>query len=175
MKFERTLLEGVVRCQQERVRDERGFFARTFCVDEFAGQGLATEFIQFSTSFTARRGSVRGMHFQTPPHEEIKLIRCTRGAIWDVIVDIRRGSPSYRHWQGFDLSAENGDALYVPAGFAHGFQTLTDDAEVFYMISALYVPGVASGIPYDDPSLGINWPLKPTVISKRDTMWSGLA
>jgi dTDP-4-dehydrorhamnose 3,5-epimerase len=152
-------------------RDERGFFARTFCVDEFSDRDLETNFPQHSISFSAKRGTLRGMHFNREPHAEIKVVRCVRGKIWDVIVDIRESSPTFLHWQGFDLSTENGCQLYIPKGFAHGFQTLTDDVEVTYLISARYVPEAACGLRYDDRSINIIWPLPISVISDKDRSW----
>ena len=151
--------------------DERGFFARTWCRQELAARGLDTEIAQESLSFNRHRGTIRGLHFQLPPHEEIKIVRCTRGAIFDVIVDLRPCSPSYLCWQGFELSAENRRAIYVPKGFAHGFQTLTDNAEIAYQISAFYSPVAAGGYRHDDTAFAIAWPLPVTVISERDLGW----
>jgi dTDP-4-dehydrorhamnose 3,5-epimerase len=151
--------------------DERGFFARTWCRQELAAHGLDTEIAQESLSFNRHRGTIRGLHFQLPPHEEIKIVRCTRGAIFDVIVDLRPRSPSYLCWQGFELSAENRRAIYVPKGFAHGFQTLTDNAEIAYQISAFYAPEAAGGYRHDDTAFAIAWPLPVTVISERDLGW----
>ena len=151
--------------------DERGFFARTWCRQELAAHGLDTEIAQESLSFNRHRGTIRGLHFQLPPHEEIKIVRCTRGAIFDVIVDLRPRSPSYLCWQGFELSAENRRAIYVPKGFAHGFQTLTDNAEIAYQISAFYAPEATGGYRHDDTAFAIAWPLPVTVISERDLGW----
>lgn len=175
MQFHPTTLVDAWLIELEPARDERGFFARTFCVDEFAKHDLETKFPQHSISFSSRRGTLRGMHFNREPHSETKLIRCVRGKIWDVIVDIRAHSPTFGRWQGFDLSMENGRQLYVPKGFAHGFQTLTEDVEVSYMISAPYVPEAASGLRYDDPSVHIVWPLPISVISDRDRSWPDFA
>jgi dTDP-4-dehydrorhamnose 3,5-epimerase len=151
--------------------DERGFFARTWCRQELAAQGLDPEIAQENLSFNRHRGTVRGLHFQRPPHEETKFVRCTRGGMFDVIVDLRPGSPTYLRWRGFELTAENRRAIYVPKGFAHGFQTLTDDAEIAYQISAFYAPQAAGGYRYDDGAFGIAWPLPVTVIGERDLGW----
>ena len=140
MIFHRTALVDAWLIELEPARDPRGFFARTFCVEEFASRGLETNYPQHSISYTTRKGSLRGMHFQRDPHVEAKLVRCVRGAIWDVIIDIRRDSPTYRRWQHFELASGGGKQLYVPKGFAHGFQTLCDDVEVSYLISASYEP-----------------------------------
>jgi dTDP-4-dehydrorhamnose 3,5-epimerase len=155
----------------EPVADERGFFARTFCVQEFEAQGLETRFVQHSTSLTVRQGSVRGMHFQRAPHEEVKLVRCAKGAVHDVLIDLRPGSPTYRRWESYELTAENRRQLYVPAGLAHGFQTLMPDTEVGYLISAFYAPAAAAGVRYDDPAFGIRWPLPVADISAKDRAW----
>ena len=155
----------------EPARDPRGFFARTFCVEEFASRGLETNYPQHSISYTIRKGSLRGMHFQRDPHDEAKLVRCVSGAIWDVIIDIRRDSPNYRRWQQFKLASGGGKQLYVPKGFAHGFQTLCDDVEVSYLISASYEPLSARGIRHDDATFGIQWPLPVTAISEKDQNW----
>jgi dTDP-4-dehydrorhamnose 3,5-epimerase len=155
----------------EAREDERGFFARTWCRQELAALGLDTEIAQESLSFNRHRGTVRGLHFQRSPHEETKIVRCTRGAIFDVIVDVRCHTPTFLRWQGFELSAGNRRAIYVPKGFAHGFQTLTDDAEIAYQISAFYAPQAAGGYRYDDAAFGITWPLAVTVVSERDLSW----
>jgi dTDP-4-dehydrorhamnose 3,5-epimerase len=171
MQFHATSLRDAWLVHLEPVHDDRGFFARSFCVDEFAAHGLEAEFRQHSISFSARRGTLRGMHFQRTPYAEVKLVRCTRGAILDVIIDIRPSSPTYRHWQGFELSSVNGHQLYIPKGFAHGFQSLTDDVEVSYLISEPYRADAAAGIRYDDSSFSITWPLPVTVISAKDLRW----
>lgn len=159
----------------EPAHDSRGFFARTFCVDEFEAHGLETSYPQHSISFSVRRGTLRGMHYQHAPHSETKLVRCAKGAIWDVIIDIRPNSPTYRQWQGFELSSVNGHQLYIPKGFAHGFQTLSDDVEVNYLISEPYAPQSAGGIRYNDPTFGIDWPLTVTEISEKDLHWPNFA
>lgn len=171
MKFVPTALADAVLIEMERHRDERGYFARTMCVDEFAAAGIETGFPQSSQSHNRRAGTIRGMHFQRAPHAEAKLVRCERGAIWDVIIDLRPGSPSYRRWQGFALSAENGCSLFIPKGFAHGFQTLRDQTDVLYMISERFVPGIGDGVPFDDPAFAIPWPLPVSAINAKDRSW----
>ena len=171
MIFTATQLKDTWLIDLEPKKDDRGFFARIWCRQELAAQGLDTEIAQESLSFNRHRGTVRGLHFQRPPHEEIKIVRCTRGGIFDVIVDLRPRSPSYLRWQGFELTAENRMALYVPKGFAHGFQTLADNAEIVYRISEFYAPNSAGGYCYDDAAFGIAWPLPVTVISERDLRW----
>ena len=175
MRFHPTNLRDAFLVQLEPAKDNRGFFARSFCAEEFAAHGLETNYPQHSISVSARRGTLRGMHYQRDPHSEVKLVRCTRGAILDVIIDIRSDSPTYRRWQQFELSPENGRQLYIPKGFAHGFQTLSDDAEVNYLISAPYKPEFAHGIRYNDPAFGINWPLSVTEISEKDLGWPAFA
>jgi dTDP-4-dehydrorhamnose 3,5-epimerase len=171
MIFAATRSEGAWLIDIEPREDERGFFARTWCRQELAAQGLDTEIAQESVSYNRHRGTLRGLHFQRSPHDETKIVRCMRGAIFDVIVDLRPLSPSYRRWQGFELTAENRRALYIPKGFAHGFETLTDDAEIAYQISAFYAPEAADGHRYDDAAFAICWPLPITVISERDLGW----
>lgn len=171
MEFHSTTLRDAYLVQLEPARDQRGFFARTFCVEEFASLGLETSYPQHSISFSARKGTLRGMHYQREPRSEAKLVRCIRGAILDVIIDIRPDSPTYRRWQEFELSSANGRQLYIPKGFAHGFQTLSDDVEVSYLISTPYAPELATGIRHDDPAFGITWPLAVTEISEKDLRW----
>lgn len=172
MQFHPTNLDGAWLITADPVYDERGFFARTFCTREFADRGLATRYVQHSTSFSRARGTIRGMHFQHPPHSEIKVVSCLKGAIWDVIIDLRPESPTFRSWSGFELSDTNRKQLYVPKGFAHGFQTLTDDTIVAYLISEFYTPEATAGVRYDDPAFAITWPLPVSVISKKDTEWA---
>ena len=155
----------------EPATDDRGFFARTFCAEEFAKAGLATAFVQQSFSHTARAGTVRGMHFQRAPHEEVKLIRCLAGAIHDVLIDIRPASPTYMQWEAYELAGGDGRQLYVPTGFAHGFQTLAPATEVGYMMTAFYAPQAADGIRHDDPAFNVTWPLLVTDISGKDRTW----
>lgn len=172
MRFDPTNLSGACLVVPEPVGDERGFFARTFCVRELAEHGLETEFVQHSASVSLKRGTLRGMHFQREPHGEAKIVTCVKGAIFDVIVDLRPASPTFRRWQGFELTDANRHRLYIPKGFAHGFQTLTDNVEVGYLISAFYEPSAASGVRHDDPAFGIEWPLPVTVISEKDKGWA---
>jgi dTDP-4-dehydrorhamnose 3,5-epimerase len=171
MIFASTRLEDALLIDIERKEDERGFFARTWCRQELAAQGLDAQIAQESVSYNRLRGTVRGLHFQRSPHEETKIVRCTRGAIFDVIVDLRPHSPNYLQWQGFDLTAENRRAIYIPKGFAHGFQTLAEQSEITYQISTFYTPESARGYRYDDTAFGITWPLPVTVISERDVGW----
>ena len=152
----------------ERVRDERGWFVRTFDGAAFAAAGLATRWALAGEAVNALAGTLRGLHFQRSPHDEIKLIRCTRGAVYDVLADVRPDSPTYGRWDAFELRDDRDEALYVPAGIAHGYQTLCDDAVVHYLISAPYAPDAAAGFRYDSPSLAIPWPLAVTVVSERD-------
>jgi len=155
--------------------DERGFFARAWCAREFEAAGLPTNLAQANMSGSGTRGTIRGLHFQVEPAAETKFVRCVRGAILDVIVDLRRGSPSYMEWQGFELSEHNRTALFVPEGFAHGFQSLTDDVELYYMTTEFYTPEHERGLRWNDPVLGIDWPLEATVISDKDAAWPLLA
>jgi dTDP-4-dehydrorhamnose 3,5-epimerase len=171
MLFRRTNLADVRLIELEPAVDERGFFARTFCTREFGAEGLETSFVQHSISSTSRTGSVRGMHFQRHPHEEVKLIGCIAGAIHDVLIDLRPGSPTYLKWEAYELSPQNRLQLYVPAGFAHGFQTLAPDSTVAYLISAFYAPEAAAGYRHDDPAFKIAWPLPVADISAKDTTW----
>jgi len=171
MRFEATGLDGAWLVHPERIEDSRGYFVRTFCVNELREQGLAIDFPQHSVSYSSKKGTVRGMHFQRDPHGEVKLVRALTGAIWDVIIDIRPGSPTFRQSRGFELTDENGLQLYIPTGFAHGFQTLRDDTRVNYLISAFHVPGAADGIRYNEPGFDVKWPQPVTVISEKDLAW----
>jgi|SRR5215475_4826270 len=171
MQFVETRLSGAWLIELEPARDHRGFFARTFCTRELAQQGLETAFVQHSTSYSSTRGTLRGMHFQRAPHGEVKIVRCLKGAIWDVIIDLRANSPTYLQWQGFELTGENRRQLYIPVGFAHGLQTLQDDTEVGYLISAFHNPAAASGVRYDDPAFGMAWPLPVGPMSEADRAW----
>lgn len=168
MIFTESSLPGAFLIDLERDSDERGFFARAYCAQEFAAKGLGTVLHQCSVSYNTRKGTLRGMHYQSAPHEEHKLVRCTAGAIFDVIVDVRPGSLSYRRWFATELTAQNRRSLFVPPGFAHGFITLSDDAEVYYMISVPHAPQHARGFRWNDPAFAIEWPLVPSVISARD-------
>jgi dTDP-4-dehydrorhamnose 3,5-epimerase len=171
MRFQPTELADAVLIDLDKRTDERGYFARIFCEDEFARAGLETRYVQANTSANPRAGTLRGLHYQISPHAEVKVVRCTRGAVFDVIVDLRPQSPSFRRWQGFELDAASGRTLYVPKGFAHGYQALVDDSEVSYLVSYPYTPGAESGIRHDDPALGIDWPLGVSVISEKDAGW----
>jgi dTDP-4-dehydrorhamnose 3,5-epimerase len=175
MLFTKTRLECAWLIEPEPIRDGRGWFARTFCEREFGAHGLETRFVQHSTSQNANSGTLRGMHFQTAPHAEVKLVRCLKGAIWDVIIDLNPGSPTYRQWQGFELSAANMRQLYIPEGFAHGFQTLKDDTEIGYLISQFYAPEASTGLRWNDPAFGIAWPMAPAVMSEKDKAWADFA
>jgi dTDP-4-dehydrorhamnose 3,5-epimerase len=171
--FTPTSLQDALIIDVERHGDERGYLARTFCEQEFADHGLVTRFVQASTIFSPLRGTLRGLHFQRPPHGEVKLVRCTRGAARVTIVDLRPQSPSHRQWLGVELTPENGRLLYVPIGFAQGYQTLLDDTEVAYQMSHEYVPESASGVRWDDPAFAIEWPAAPArIISERDRSWN---
>lgn len=174
MHFKPTGLDGAWLIQPTPHRDERGSFTRTFCVDEFQRHGLHTGFPQHSIAVTARRGTLRGLHLQVPPHEEIKLIRCVAGAVYSVIVDVRPGSATFGHWRGFELSLANGHELYVPKGFAVGCLSLADDAAVLYLISEPFVDGRQTGLRYNDPALAIDWPLPVASILARDRNWPSL-
>ena len=168
MIFTETKLPGAFEIELERKADDRGFFARTWCAREFAEHGLGTALAQCNISFNAHQGTLRGMHWQAAPHQEAKLVRCTAGSIWDVIIDLRPGSPSYLQQVGVELTAGRGNMLYVPEGFAHGFLTLEPATEVFYQMSEFYSPEAARGLRYDDPLFGIVWPAPVTVIAERD-------
>ena len=171
MKFTTTSLKDAILIEPEPRPDERGFFARTYCRNEFAEAGLETDFVQGNMSFNRAKGTLRGMHFQYPPHEEVKVVRCIRGAIYDVIIDLRPDSPSYLKWQGFELTEDNGLQLYVPRGFAHGFLTLSDGAAVAYQVSAFYAPGAEGGVRWNDPQFAIEWSADVTVLSPKDAAW----
>jgi dTDP-4-dehydrorhamnose 3,5-epimerase len=168
MRFVPTGLDGAVTIEMDLLEDHRGFFARTWCTEEFAERGLNPRVVQCSVSYSRLAGTLRGLHYQAGPHEEAKLVRCTAGAVHDVIVDLRPGSATYLCHAGVELSAGNHRLLYVPEGFAHGFVTLADDTEVFYQMSERHVPTHARGVRWDDPALGIEWPVPPSVISGRD-------
>ena len=171
MKFTKTSLKDAVVIDLTKHGDARGFFARTFCAETFAREGLVSDFVQANHSANVTAGTLRGMHYQRAPHGEVKLVRCVKGAIHDVIVDLRPESPTYHRWEGFDLDAETGRTLYVPAGFAHGFQTLEDDTHVVYQVSHPYTPGAEGGLRWDDPAFGIRWPRPVSVISDKDASW----
>lgn len=168
MRFIETAVSGVFVVEPERIEDERGFLARTFCQREFAKHGLKTQLAQCSVSSNTHRGTLRGLHYQAVPHEEAKLVSCTRAAIYDVVLDLRPASPTFARWVGKVLTAEGFEMLYVPPGCAHGFLTLEDQAVVQYEISEFHHPESAHGVRWDDPAFGIRWPFEPSVISARD-------
>jgi dTDP-4-dehydrorhamnose 3,5-epimerase len=171
MRFSETRVAGVYLIEPEPIADERGFFARTWCREEFTANGLKPDLAQANISFNHRKGTLRGMHYQEAPHSEAKLIRCTRGAIFDVALDLRPGSPTYRSWFGAELTDANRSMLYVPEGCAHGFLTLADATEVAYQMSAPYAPAAARGVRWDDPAFGIEWPGEVVVINERDASY----
>jgi len=168
MIFHPLQLAGAYRIEPQLMADGRGAFGRRFCAEEFRAHGLETDLVQRSISFNTRAGTLRGIHFQAPPHLETKIVRCTRGAIFDVMVDLRVGSPTYGQWHGEKLTADNRLQLYIPKGFAHGFQSLVDNTEVDYEITPSYVPEAAAGFRFDAPALAINWPIADVTISERD-------
>jgi len=169
--FTETVLSGAFVVELDPMQDERGFFARSWCQQEFAAHGLNPNLVQCNISFNKKRGTLRGMHYQEKPHEEAKLVRCTRGAIYDVIIDLRPDSPTHRRWFGAELTADNYRMLYVPEGFAHGFQTLEDDSEVFYQMSVAHHPDAARGVRFDNPEFAIAWPIVDIIISPRDGLF----
>ncbi|QJR16513.1 dTDP-4-dehydrorhamnose 3,5-epimerase [Usitatibacter palustris] len=175
MKFATTLIPGLVVVDVERREDARGFFGRSFCAEEFARAGLDARVAQCSVSHNAKRGTLRGMHWQAEPHAEAKLVRCTAGAIFDVALDLRPDSPTFRKWVGFELTADNHRALYIPPGFGHGFQTLADNSEVYYQMSVPYVPEASRGARWNDPSFAIRWPVADPVVSERDAGYADFA
>jgi dTDP-4-dehydrorhamnose 3,5-epimerase len=171
MIFQETGLPGCVVVELDRREDERGFFARAFCAREFEAHGLASGMVQANLSYNQRKGTVRGMHYQVPPACEPKFVRCIAGAVWDVVVDLRPDSATYRKHFGVELSAKNRRAIYIPPLFAHGAQTLEDDSELFYLVGAFYTPGCERGLRHDDPALGIRWPLPVSLASDKDLNW----
>jgi dTDP-4-dehydrorhamnose 3,5-epimerase len=171
MNFSPTELPGVFLVEPEMQVDDRGSFARSFCVDEFAAAGIAFEVVQANISFNKFSGTVRGMHYQRPPHAEAKIVRCTSGAMHDVVVDLRPDSPAYGTWIAAELNADNRLAMFIPEGCAHGFQTLLDNTEVDYLMSGRYVPEAATGVRFDDPAFSIDWPLVVSSVSDRDSSW----
>lgn len=175
MKLTPTRLTGAFAIEHEPVTDERGYFVRTFCAASLEKAGLESSFPQHSMSRSHLKGTIRGLHFQREPHGEVKIVRCLAGSIWDVLLDLRPDSPTYRKWQAFELAATGYRQLYVPKGFAHGFQALTDDVSVSYLISTGYAPDFAAGVRFDDPAFGIAWPLPVTMISERDRSWRDFA
>ena len=172
MRFIATNLDGAWVIEPQLHEDSRGLFARTYCAREFREQGLGDRFVQCNTSWNAHKGTVRGLHYQLPPSSEVKLVRCTAGALWDVIVDLRPDSPTYLQHVGVELSARNRFALYIPEMFAHGFQTLEESTEVFYQMSEFYALKLSRGLRYNDPGLGVKWPLPVAAISDQDLSWT---
>lgn len=175
MIVEQTAIAGVFVVAPQRRADDRGWFARTYCADEFRAAGLNTHWPQCNASFNQRRGTLRGLHWQAAPHGEVKLVRCTRGAAFDVAVDIRPMSPTFGQWVGVEITEENGCALYIDAGLAHGFQTLVDETELFYQMGAVYVPEAGRGVRFDDPAIGIDWPVDNEFSSEADRKLPSLA
>jgi len=171
MIFQEAPLPGAYVIEQKRIEDHRGFFARVWCKREFQQHGLKDEFVQSNVGFNLRKGTVRGLHFQKAPHAEVKVLRCTRGAIFDVIVDLRPESPTYKHWFGIELTEENGKMIYIPEGFATGYMALRDETEINYHTSEYFDPGTATGVRYNDPAFGIEWPLAVAAISDQDRQW----
>ncbi len=168
MIFQKTRLQDAYLIEPQRLDDDRGFFSRVYCEREFAEHGITFKCVQSNISFNRRKGTLRGMHYQLEPHAEAKLVRCTLGAIYDVMVDLRPGSATYAQWIATELTADNRKMLFVPAGFAHGFQSLVDNTEITYLMSAEYVGSSSAGIVWSDPTLGIEWPLADPIVSARD-------
>jgi dTDP-4-dehydrorhamnose 3,5-epimerase len=168
MIFTETKLKGAYIIDLNRVEDDRGFFGRVWCKREFEEHGLVADMAQANISFSKKKGTLRGLHYQREPHAEAKTIRCTMGSIWDVIVDLRPTSETYKQWIGVELTAENFRMLHIPKGFAHGFITLEDDTAVHYMVSTFYSPGAESGVRYNDPAFNIAWPIEPSIITAKD-------
>lgn len=175
MIFKETKLPGVFVIELKRLSDERGFFARQWCADEIARAGLNPALTQINTARSSATGTLRGIHYQTAPHGETKLVRCTRGAVFDVAVDLRRESPTFRQWVGVELDADSGRALYIPEGCGHGYLTLAPDTDLAYQASVPYAPASATGVRYDDPAIGIEWPAPIKVISMQDRGWPLIA
>jgi dTDP-4-dehydrorhamnose 3,5-epimerase len=171
MKFEETTLQGAYIVDLQPFHDERGFFARAYCANEFEALGMVSDVVQANLSTNNVKGTLRGMHYQLDPYQETKFVRCTRGSLYDVIIDLRPASPTYMAWIGVELTADNHRGLFVPRDFAHGFVTLEDHTEAFYMVSQFYTPGAESGIRWNDPAFHIEWPIEPTVISQKDAGW----
>ncbi|MHB1236574.1 MAG: dTDP-4-dehydrorhamnose 3,5-epimerase [Gallionella sp.] len=172
MQFIPTIFAGAYLIEPTRIADERGFFARTYCTNEFTSQGLKANSVQCNISYNKMRGTLRGMHFQRQPNAEAKLVRCTAGAIYDVIIDLRQGSQTFAKWAAFELTAHDRNALYIPEGFAHGFQTLVDDTEVLYQMFNFFVPESTGGVRWNDPAFRIEWPLAVTNMSDKDRAYA---
>lgn len=171
MKFTETKLKGAFIVELEKRQDDRGFFARAFCEKEFAAQGLKTRIAQANVSLNHKKGTLRGMHFQLKPHEEVKMIRCTRGAVYDVIIDLRKDSSTHKQWLGVELTEDNYKMLYIPEGFAHGYITLKDKSDTLYFVTQFYAPDFESGFRYNDPAFKIQWPDVAQIISNKDKEW----
>ena len=174
MQFTETKVKGAFLIDMERREDHRGFFARSWCTKEFETHGLHPRIVQINVGYTAKKAGLRGMHYQLAPHEEAKTVRCTQGRVFDVVVDLRPGSSTYKMWDGFEITAANHQMLYVPEGCAHGYQTLEDESEIEYLTTAFYAPESARGVRFDDPALGIRWPLPVSSISDADRAWPNL-
>ena len=175
MIFRETRLKGAFIVEMEPIADNRGFFARAWCQREFQSRGLISCFVQNNITVSPKQGTLRGLHYQVAPHEEVKLVRCTQGAIYDVIIDLRPESPTYLEWLGTELTARNRKMIYIPGGFAHGYQILIDDTEVFYQVGQFYTPEYERGIRWDDPAFRVNWPLEIQEISGKDRNWPDFA
>jgi dTDP-4-dehydrorhamnose 3,5-epimerase len=175
LKFTETELKNAYIIELNKIEDGRGFFARSWCKREFEEHGLNSNVVQANVSYNKLKGTLRGMHFQSEPYAETKLVRCVRGAIFDVIIDLRPDSATYKKWFGVELTEDNRKMLYVPENFAHGFETLTDDVEVTYQVTQFYMPGHEKGIRWNDPSFRIEWPLVISVISEKDKNWPDYA
>lgn len=171
MEFQPTDIDGAFLVVPKKIGDDRGFFARAWCTHEYEAAGLKATIVQSNMAVSAQKGTLRGLHYQTAPHQEVKIVRCVRGAMFDVIVDLRPASPTYLKWVGYRLDTENHHALYVPEGCATGYMTLEDDTEMYYHTTAAYAPDSATGVRWDDPAFGIEWPLEPTVLSEQDQAW----
>ena len=172
MIFNKTKLDDAYIVEMETIRDHRGFFCRAWCSKEFEDHGLISQFVQANLTFSPKRGTVRGLHYQIAPHQEVKLVRCTRGATYDVIVDLRPESPTYKQWLAVELTADNHKMIYIPAGFAHGYQILEDNTEVFYQVGQFYAPKYERGARWNDPAFGIDWPIaSPLILSDKDKSW----
>jgi dTDP-4-dehydrorhamnose 3,5-epimerase len=171
MKFSESKIQGAFLIELQRRKDHRGFFARSWCAREFEAQGLNPRVVQINVGFTAKKAGLRGLHYQLAPHAEAKTVRCTYGSVFDVVLDLRPDSPTHKQWEAFELGAENHKMLYIPEGCAHGYQTLTDDAEIEYLTSAFYASGSATGVRFDDPAFNIKWPLPLGSISDADRSW----
>ena len=171
MKFCETPVQGAFEINVERIGDSRGYFGRLWCANELREQGLNTEIKQSNIGFSPKAGTLRGLHYQSPPHDEVKIIRCTRGSVFAVVLDIRRDSPTFRKWHGIELNQDNASKLYAPEGCAIGYLTLEDDSEIYYSTSKFYAPEAATGVRFDDPYFAIEWPGKVKILSDNDKSW----